>query len=55
MNSDECMIIIGKFLERLIEPRYDKDETNDYVNGSTDCKNAIEAYVEWRASNDTKL
>ena len=40
---------ISPFLSRLQEPRYDKDETNDYVCGSTDCQIALKAmrdYIE---------
>lgn len=55
MTSDECMKTVGKFLERLIEPRYDSDETNDYVNGSGDCKRALEAFLEWRAGYEPEL
>ena len=50
MEAKECIDKIGPFLERLIEPRYDKYETNDYINNSTDCKNAIQAYLDYRAS-----
>ena len=50
MNSTECLVKIAPFLERLIEPRYDKYETNDYINNSSDCKNALKAFQEWVAS-----
>ena len=34
---------VAPFLRRLREPRFDRYETNDYVCGSTECKNAIAA------------
>lgn len=34
------------FLRRLRRPRYDVDETDEYVNGSTECKRAIVALGE---------
>ena len=34
---------VAPFLRRLREPRFDSYETNDYVCGSTDCKNALAA------------
>jgi len=52
MNSIECLEKIAPFLERLIEPRYDSDETNDYINNSSDCKNALIAFQEWIAENN---
>ena len=48
MTSDECIELIGPFLERLIEPRYDEYETNDYINTSSNCKDALKAYQEWK-------
>lgn len=38
------------FLQRLIEPRFDKFETNDYVNGSTDAQNALKAATKFLAA-----
>jgi hypothetical protein len=34
---------VSPFLRRLKEPRYDENETNDYVCGSSECKKAVEA------------
>jgi hypothetical protein len=39
-------ILTAPFLRRLIEPRFDSDETNDYICGSSDCKNAVSALKE---------
>ena len=39
---------IAPFLDRLIKPRFDGNETNDYICDSTDCKKALEAYGFWR-------
>lgn len=49
MNDKECLKNIGPFLERLIKPRHDEFETNDYICNSTDCKNALEAYQQWQS------
>ena len=51
MTDTECLEKIGPFIKRLIKPRYDKYETNDYINESSDCKNAILAYQEWSKNN----
>ncbi len=32
---------VTPFLKRLKEPRYDEDETNDYICGSSDFKRAV--------------
>ncbi len=53
MKSRECLEKIAPFLARLTEPRYDKYETNDYINNSTDCKNALKAFQEWQVSEPT--
>lgn len=55
MTLDECMERIGPFLERLFEPRYDKYETNDYINTSSDCKNALKAYQEWKYGSKLRM
>ena len=34
---------VAPFLRRLRKPRFDDNETNDYVCGSTDCAAAIAA------------
>ena len=34
---ESILIKIEPFLDRLTEPRYDENETNDYINGSSDC------------------
>jgi len=48
-TNDNTAILnrIAPFLRRLIEPRLDNNETNDYVNGSSECKEALEAIKEW--------
>ena len=52
MTAEECLKKIGPFLDCLIEPRYDKYETNDYINNSSDCKRAIHAYQGWLKNNN---
>ena len=34
---------VAPFLRRLQEPRYDKNETNDYICNSSDCQRALKA------------
>ena len=49
---------VTPFLRRLREPRFDADETNDYVCGSSDCQRALEALKNWIREewpNDPKL
>ena len=46
VRSDDLLAFyeaVAPFLRRLREPRFDREETNDYVCGSTDCKNALDA------------
>jgi len=46
VRSDDLLAFyesVAPFLRRLREPRFDSEETNDYVCGSTDCKNALDA------------
>ena len=47
MIAEATIREIAPFLRRLINPRYDTDETNDYVNGSSDCIRALEAIQVW--------
>ena len=50
--EDDYMVRVAPFLARLIEPRYDSDETNDYICNSTDCENALRAYKDWLQQED---
>ena len=45
---------VAPFLRRLREPRFDRDETNDYVCGSTDCKNALAALDDIEANDQVE-
>ncbi len=38
------------FLRRLREPRYDENETNDYICNSSDCSRALKALDEYEGS-----
>ena len=51
--EDDYMARVAPFLARLIEPRYDSDETNDYICNSTDCENALRAYKDWLQQEDS--
>lgn len=53
VRSDDLLAFheaVAPFLRRLREPRFDRDETNDYVCGSTDCKNALAALDDIEAN-----
>ena len=56
VRSDDLLAFyeaVAPFLRRLREPRFDREETNDYVCGSTDCKNALDALAVIEANRTT--
>ena len=55
MTDKECLDKIAPFLERLIEPRYDEFETNNYICNSTDCKEALEAFQQREIHNQQNI
>jgi len=42
---------VAPFLRRLQKPRYDEYETDEYVNGSTDCERALKAMADYDGAN----
>ena len=47
-SANQALLDIEPFLKRLIYPRLDEYENNEYINRSTDCKNALKAIQRWR-------
>ena len=55
VRSDDLLAFyedVAPFLRRLREPRFDHYETNNYVCGSTDCKNALAALDAVEANDE---
>ena len=52
-SAKQALLDIEPFLkrliyQRLIYPCLDEYENNEYINRSTDCKNALKAIQRWR-------
>lgn len=46
-ETENFLSKILPFLNRLVEPRHDKCETNEYVCNSSDCKIALNAVMKY--------